>query len=391
MNLLDLAVVAAVIIATVGGYRMGFIGRVISWLGLAVGFYVAVRFLPAIANALHNSSPGTLVVVAVIVLVGGAMVGQALGLVAGSRLHHVLPLGPLRLADRAVGAAVGAAGITAVLWLLIPSLAAAPGWPARAVSGSAISRWVSRDLPTPPSALQVLRRLVGSNAPEVFSVLQPGVSSGPPPADIPLSPPVAASVLASTVKVEGQACNRIYEGSGFAVAPDLVVTNAHVVAGEPAGQTAVLLPNGSHLAADVVMFDPRRDLAVLSVKGLGEKPLPVATAHVGQIGAVFGHPNGQDQVAVTPARVSQEEQAVGRDLYDLHTTRRDVLILAAALAHGDSGGALVDTSGQVIGVAFAISADQAGTSYALSASELRAALTEPRAPHTPTGPCLTGG
>ncbi len=391
MDLLDLVIVVAAVIAAVGGYRLGFIGRVISWLGLAVGFYVAVRFLPTIVNDLHNSSPGTLVAVSVAVLVGGAMVGQALGLVAGSRLHHVLPLGPVRLVDRAVGAAVGAAGIVVVLWLLVPSLAAVPGWPARAVSGSGIARWVSRDLPTPPSALQVLRRMVGNDAPQVFAVLQPGVSSGPPPAGIPLSGPVASSVLASTVKVEGQACNRIYEGSGFAVAPDLIVTNAHVVAGEPVGQTDVLEPNGRRLPADVVMFDPRRDLALLSVRSLDENPLPLANPQVGQVGAVFGHPNGQDQVAVTPARVAQEEVAVGRDLYDVHTTRREVLVLASALAHGDSGGALVDTAGQVVGVAFAISADQPDVSYALATSELRSALAEPRAPHTPTGPCLTGG
>lgn len=391
MDTLDLIVALAVVAAAVGGYRMGFLGRVISWLGLAAGFYVAVRFLPTIVNDLHQSSPGTLVAVAVVVLVGGAMVGQALGLLAGSRLHHILPLGPLRLVDRAVGAVVGAAGIVAVLWLLLPSLAAVPGWPARAVSGSAISRWVSRDLPTPPSALQVLRRLVGNDAPQVFAVLQPGSSPGPPPANSPLSPGLQASVLASTVKVQGEACNRIYEGSGFAVAPNLVVTNAHVVAGEPAGQTSVLLPDNRTLPADVVMFDPRRDLALLDVPSLGENPLALASPRIGELAAVFGHPNGQDPVAVTPARVAQEEIAVGRDLYDAHTTRRDVLVLASALAHGDSGGALVDTSGQVVGVAFAISANQAGTSYALGTSELKAALLEHRAAHTSTGPCLTGG
>lgn len=391
MDILDLVIVVAAVVAALGGYRMGFIGRVISWLGLALGFYVAVRSLPSVINDLHNSSADTLVAVSVVVLVGGAMVGQALGLVAGSRLHHVLPLGPLRLADRGVGAAVGAAGILAVLWLLIPSLAAVPGWPARAVSGSAIARWVSRTMPAPPSALQVLRRMVGNNAPQVFAVLQPGVSSGPPPAGIPLSATLASALQASTVKVMGQACNRIYEGSGFAVAPDLIVTNAHVVAGEPVGQTAVLEPDGRRLPADVVMFDPRRDLALLSVRSLDETPLPLANPQVGQVGAVFGHPNGQDPLAITPARVSQEEVAVGQDLYDTHTTRREVLILASALAHGDSGGALVDTSGQVVGVAFAISADQPDVSYALAASEVRAALAEPRARHTPTGPCLTGG
>jgi S1-C subfamily serine protease len=140
------------------------------------------------------------------------------------------------------------------------------------------------------------------------------------------------------------------------------------------------------------MFDPRRDLALLSVPSLGERPLALLVAHAGATGAVFGHPNGQNALAVTPARIAREEEAVGRDLYDRSDTKRDILVLAAALAHGDSGGPLVNAVGQVIGVAFAISADQAGTSYALSTKELRAALTAPRRPAgVSTGPCLTSG
>jgi S1-C subfamily serine protease len=114
-------------------------------------------------------------------------------------------------------------------------------------------------------------------------------------------------------------------------------------------------------------------------------------AHAGATGAVFGHPGGQANIAVSPARVVQEEEAVGRDLYDSHDTRRDILVLAAALAHGDSGGPLVAPDGSVIGVAFAISADQSGTAYALSVNELNAALSEPRSNSgAPTGSCLTG-
>ncbi len=95
-------------------------------------------------------------------------------------------------------------------------------------------------------------------------------------------------------------------------------------------------------------------------------------------------------MAVTPARVAQEIEAVGKDLYDTSNTTRNVLVLAATLAHGDSGGPLVNPAGQVIGVAFAISADQPSTSYALSTTELEAALTEARNPSgTSTGPCLT--
>jgi S1-C subfamily serine protease len=115
-------------------------------------------------------------------------------------------------------------------------------------------------------------------------------------------------------------------------------------------------------------------------------------AHAGATGAVFGHPNGVNSIVVRPARVAHEEEAVGRDLYDSSNTKRDILVLAAALAHGDSGGPLVNSAGEVIGVAFAISADQPGTSYALSTSELQAALAESRSPSgMSTGPCLTNG
>jgi S1-C subfamily serine protease len=387
----DLIVLALVVAAAVGGYRLGFVGRVTSWLGLALGFYVAVRLLPSIIVDLSSASPGAQLTVAVLLLVGGAMVGQALGLLVGSRLHHALPLGPVRQVDRVVGGGVGIVGVIAALWLLLPSIAAVPGWPARATANSGISRWVSVHLPAPPDALQVLRRLIGQDAPQVFAVLHPGGSAGTAPSSSPLTAALTSAVTASTVKVEGQACNRIFEGSGFAVATDLVVTNAHVVAGEPPGQTSVLLPTGARLPAAVVMFDPRRDLALLRVNSLGERPLPVQVAHAGANGAVFGHPNGQDPVAVTPARVAQEEEAVGRDLYDSSNTKRDILVLAAALAHGDSGGPLVDAGGAVIGVAFAISADQPSTSYALSTTELTAALAQPRNPSgASTGPCLTG-
>lgn len=390
-DVLDVIIAAVAAAAAVGGYRLGFLGRVASWAGLALGFYVAVRVLPPIIVHLRNASAQELVIVAVAILVGGAMIGQALGLIAGSRLHRFLPLGPLRLADRAVGGVVGVAGVFAVLWLLIPSLAAVPGWPAREVSGSAISRWVSGTFPAPPDALEVLRRLVGNNAPQVFAVLQPGFSSGPPPAAVPLSPAVVSAVEASTVKVEGQACSEILEGSGFAVAHDLIMTNAHVVAGEPPGQTSVMLPSGRILPATVVMFDPRIDLALLSVRGLGENPLPLATPQVGESGAVFGHPEGQDPIAVSPARVSQDEEAVGRDLYDTQDVKRNILVLASTLQHGDSGGPLVSTGGQVVGVAFAISADQPDVAYALAESEVVAALGEARSASAPTGACLAGG
>ncbi|MDQ3574850.1 MAG: trypsin-like peptidase domain-containing protein, partial [Actinomycetota bacterium] len=211
---------------------------------------------------------------------------------------------------------------------------------------------------------------------------------GPPPAATGLSSAVLARVGASTVKVTGIACQRIQDGSGFAAGPDTIVTNAHVVAGQRAGRTQVIRPDGRRLGASVVAFDADRDLAVLRVPGLGQQPLGVGTGSVGSQGAVLGHPGGQEALRAAPAAVRQRVQAVGRDLYDDRSTRRDVFVLAASLRPGDSGGALVNTAGNVMGVAFAIAPDRPGTAYAVTEQELRAVLSRPRGGTVSTGPCL---
>ncbi|HEX3541932.1 MAG TPA: MarP family serine protease [Acidimicrobiales bacterium] len=389
MDALDVLIIVLAVAAAVGGYRLGFLARAVSWVGLAVGLYLAARFLPAIIRTLNLSDPAMRLLIAFGVLVAGALAGQAVGLLAGARLHRALPLGPVREIDRGVGAGVGALGVLVALWLLLPSIAAAPGWPARAATSSTISRWVDSTFPRAPDALQVLRRLVGPDAfPQVFNSLHPGEAVGTPPASAGISAAVDARVKSATVKVEGQACDRIQDGSGFAVAIDLVATNAHVVAGEGRGRTKVLTFAGATLPATVVLFDPDRDLALLRVPGLGESPLPRAAGHVGETGAVYGHPNGQDALALQPAQIADNVTAVGRDLYDSHETSRNVFILSSALRPGDSGAPLVNQAGAVTGVAFAIAPDRPATAYALASSELNAVLQAPVAGAVGTGPCL---
>ena len=331
-------------------------------------------------------------------LLGGAFLGQAIGLLIGMKIHHFIPLGPLRAVDDAIGAAVGLLGVLVAVWLLIPSMGSVPGWPSRQARNSTIARLVDRNFPQPPDTMQTLRRLVGDQGfPQVFSALVPAKDTGPPPADSGMSAALQARIAASTVKVEGEACRRIQEGSGWTVGRGLVLTNAHVVAGEV--HTVVRLPNsrGTTLPARVVSFDAGRDLALLSVPALSEAPLPLLNAPktapaqqhlVGDQGAVFGHPGGQDALRITPALVRQYVSALGRDLYDAHDTKRDVFILASDLMPGDSGGALVDTTGTVIGVAFAIAPDRPGTSYALSYTEVSAFLAMPPSGSASTGPCL---
>jgi S1-C subfamily serine protease len=386
VNLLDLIIVTVAVVAVLGGYRLGLLARAASWAGLALGLVVGARLLPQVVDALRNATPSNRLLVAVGMLVGAAFIGQALGLLVGGAVQKVIPLGPLRTADRVAGAIAGGLGVAVAVWLLLPSMADVPGWWSREARNSRIARAIA-DVPLrPPDTLQALRRLVGNdNFPKVFDALRPAPNTGPPPADSGLPPDVVARVIQSTVRVEGVACRRIQDGSGFAVAADTIVTNAHVVAGEK--QTDVITPAGRRVRAAVVVFDPDRDLAVLAVPGLREAPLSIANGKEGETGAVFGHPGGQKDVAVSPAAIRQQIVAVGRDLYDRHETRRQVFILAADLRPGDSGGALADRDGAVMGVAFAIAPDRPGTAYALTSEELRAVLAKPRR-SADTGPCL---
>jgi S1-C subfamily serine protease len=391
VNQLDLIVIVMLIAAGLGGWRLGFLARMFSWFGLAIGVFAASQLLPSVLRAISYSDSATRAAAAVLVLLGGAFAGQALGLMVGLRIHKFLPLGPMRMVDKSVGAALGAVGVILSFWLFIlPWLVDLPGWPAQQARSSTVAKLVDRLAPPPPDKMQALRRLVGDHTfPEVFDKLGPAPETGPPPAETGFAPGVQERIAASTVKIEGEACRRIQEGSGFAISQDLVSTNAHVVAGVKA--PAVIRPDGRRLPASIVYFDSDRDIALLSVRGLNQTVLPLATAKVNDRGAVFGHPGGQDQLRVAPARVSQEVTARGRDLYDSHRTDRDVFVLASTLHPGDSGAALTDLQGRVVGMAFAIAPDQPNTAYALTSKELQAALAGPRVAGTNSGPCLANG
>lgn len=389
MNLLDLVILVAAAAAAVGGYRLGFTTRAISWLGMLVGIVAAARATGPVARAMEGASSGRLALTGVAMLVAGAFLGQAVGLLIGNQLQLAIPEGRAQRVDRAGGAVMGVVGVAAVVWLLTPSLAQVQGEVARLTRTSAIARALDDLLPEAPPSLRDLEGLVGADLPAVLADLEPAPDLGDPPAATGLSQAMAEQVAASTVRVESAGCRQRQTGSGSVLGPDLVVTNAHVVAG--ADEVGVALqPGGELLQARVVAFDSARDLAVLSVPGIGRPVLPVVEAELGDEGAVFGYPGGGD-LTLSPFAVGDIRTASGRDIYGDEGTSRELLFLAATLHPGDSGAAVVDQDGSVVGVAFAIAPDRSDVAYALTAGEVAAVLDEvdPAGEATAdTGPCL---
>jgi len=391
VNALDLVVVVLAFGAAVGGWRLGFIARALGWVGVGVGLVFASRFVPRVVTTFGGTRPENRAAVAVGFLLLAAALGQTVGLGLGAVVHRVMPMPkPLPRWDRAAGAAIGALGVIVLLWMVIPSFATAKGWPARMARGSSIVAAIERWGPTQPSRFAAWGRAISDAPyPSALGTLQTPPNPGPPPGTS-INQAVNLRVRASTVKVTGRACDEIQEGSGWVAAPGIVVTNAHVVAGEHS--TSVIGPTGRTLHATVIAFDPIRDVSVLDVPGLRARPLTMTKGGVGVVGAVYGHPRGGPLTA-SPARVGDEIVAVGTDIYRTGSSRRQVYVLASVLAPGDSGGALVNRDGSVIGMAFAIDPGRNATAYALTDAEITPVLDPVRAgdePSVDTGRCLVG-
>lgn len=387
MNLLDLIVLMAIVAAAAGGYRLGFLARFSSWVGMFLGLVVTARVIPWILDRLDGSDDMTQFVLATSMLVMGAFAGQAFGLLVGSELRSSLPGHRSRRADHLAGATAGVVGVAVAAWLLVPAMEEVDGWPSSLSEGSLIAEGIADLLPAPPDTLGTVGRIVGADRfPQVFTERAPA-QVGPPPADSGLDAATAAGVGRSIVRVEAVACGRIQEGTGVVVGRELVLTNAHVVAGQES--LRVEEPDGRERTASVVAFDSRRDLAVVAVRGLELPSLEMSTgASIGDIGGVFGHPGGGG-LAISPYRIDDALRARGRDLYDREDIDRDVLVLGAALEPGDSGAPLVAPDGIMVGLAFAVAPDGSEVAYALTVTEVEAFLaTNDVTVVVSSGPCV---
>ncbi|MEI2730558.1 MAG: MarP family serine protease [Dermatophilaceae bacterium] len=382
----------------VSGFRHGLLVSALSLVGFLGGGFVGMMVLPGLFErwswARENDLGGRVLLILGVFLM--ASVGQRLALAVGSRLRDRVHAGPARALDSVLGAVATVSAASVLVWFVAGGLRSSGSPLARSIGQSAVLRAIDTVVPPQTAALftgfrQMLDR---GGFPRVFEGIgrEPIAPVDPPGAAIASSDAVVRAA-ASVVKVTGlaEACARGQEGSGFVVATDRVLTNAHVVAGMPSPTVQV---GGSRrsLPARVVVFDPARDLAVLAVDGLGVAPLPLGGQLAdGDEAVVAGYPL-DGPLRLDPARVRATVDAVGSDIYDRPGVRRQVYSLYTRVEPGNSGGPLLDSAGRVVGVVFAKSLDDDLTGYAVTLAEARPILDQ-AASHgsaVPVGACTAG-
>jgi S1-C subfamily serine protease len=260
-----------------------------------------------------------------------------------------------------------------IAWMIATPLTAVPGL-AKPIKSSVVLGGVNDAMPEAARSLPTdLRKLLDASG--FVSFLDPFQKA--PSADI--APPdtalqksaIVGELRSSVVKIRGNApsCSRSLEGSGFVVAPQRVMTNAHVVAGTD--EVAIETPGG-RLPARVVYFNPEVDVAVLAVPRLQAKALPLSDveAKAGDSAIVLGYPLDGPYTA-TPARVRSRINLRGPDIYASKTVQRDVFTVRAAIRSGNSGGPMVDPAGNVIGVVFGAAVEDPDTGFTLTANQVR--------------------
>ncbi len=328
------------------GFRRGFIVAVLSFGGFAIGSFIGTRLGPLLLRE-GSSSPYAPAFGLIGALLAGAILASGLEGV-GFRLRRTLVLPGLGVLDGVLGALLSAALALAIAWILAAVVVQTAGTARlRAdIQRSEILRELNQLLPPTGPILNILASL--DPLPSISGPL-PNVS--PPPAAIARDPGVRAASH-SVVRVLGTACGLAIEGSGWVAQPGIVVTNAHVLAGEH-DTTVEVSGREPQLSAYAIAFDPTNDIAVLRVPGLSVPSLTLAdNPRSGRAGAILGYPeNGSFDAR--PGRIGTTQTIVTDDAYGRGPVSRLLTPLRGLVRPGNSGGPLVDRDGHVLTTVFA--------------------------------------
>src|SRR3954447_11011116 len=361
------------------GFGQGLIAGGLALASFALGAFLGSRLGPVLLS--HGShSPYAPLVALVAALMLGAVFASVLE-VAGFHLSRRLPQ------ELGVLDGVGGSVLVACMGLLLV-------WIAGAV---ALQTPGARELREPIQRSEILQRLNAVLPPsgpilkalarfDPFPAIRgPAVNVPPPNSKIARDPEVRAAGR-SVVRVLGTACGLGVQGSGWVGGQGIVVTNAHVVAGQD-DTTVQLGGDGPSVDAQAVWYDTRNDLAILRAPGIGDAPARAlhVNAKAGTWAAVLGFPeNGPFDVR--PARLGVTVGVLTQDSYGRGPVQRTITSLRGLVRHGNSGGPVVDGSGRVVATVFAAASGNRRAGYAVPDSVVRGALGRARRA-VDTGPC----
>ena len=389
---LDIAVLVVAFIAAISGWRSGALGSLMSFVGVVLGAIAGVMLAPHIVSHVH--SPRAKLFAALFLILALVVIGEVAGVVLGRAVRGAIRNRGIRTADSMIGVALQLVVVLVAAWLLATPLTSSdqPNL-AAAVRGSKVLAQVDKYAPewlkSVPKRMSTL--LSTSGLPEV---LQPFGRTPIQAVDAPdaslADSLVVANARPSVVKIRGVApgCQKVLEGTGFVIAPNRVMSNAHVVAGS---DSVTVQAEGQTYDATVVSYDPNADISILDVPNLPQRPLVFAEqpAKSGTDAVVLGYPGGGD-FAATPARVREIIELNGPDIYRSTTVNREVYTIRGTVRQGNSGGPMINRAGQVLGVVFGAAVDDNDTGFVLTANEVSRQLAKiGNTDKVPTGACVT--
>ncbi|QTI70170.1 MarP family serine protease [Gordonia sp. L191] len=388
----DIIVVAVALIAAISGFRQGAVASALAVLGVLLGAFAGILLVPHVISRIDD--PTMQLVAAVGVLVALVVIGEIAGMILGHAARGGIRSPELRAIDSGVGLVLQALAALVAMWLIGTLLASSHSQAlTKAVDGSKVLGAVDDAAPGWLAAKPVdeFRRLLeDSKLDGVIPTTNAGQVAPPDPALLDL--PVVAQTEPSVVKIEGEApnCQQALEGSGFVVGPDLIMTNAHVVAGTSTLQAQQ--SDGTSYDADVVLFDSVNDVAILRVDGIDARPLRFAskTASTGDDAIVLGYPQA-GPFQKTAVRVRDMRQLPTANIYRNRQVTREVYTVRGVIRQGNSGGPMLNSAGEVLGVVFATSENAADeTGYVLTAALVQKDLAraQGRYGRVSTGACV---
>ena len=369
MDWLDLFILLFLVAALVRGTEVGFVRQFFSTLGFFSGVFLGAWINSFMTPLVHTPTTRALLSLSLIISFAIGLMG--VGEYAGLRIKfHIRDADLTNRLDRFFGAVLAGLGVLAMVWLGASVFRTVPdgGWQ-RQIRNSRVVATIDSKLPSAPKFLTQLGHLIDPNSfPQVFTGLEPQLATDAPLPDMGALNPAVQLARPSVVKVEGEGCDSEVEGSGFVAESDLVITNAHVVAGVKSPY--VLDQKGKH-SAKVVMFDPNLDIAVLKVKNLAGQPLALESRAVDNNtpAAILGYPAGGGFTA-GPGVVLEAFEAEGRNIYNQGNTVREVYSVKTDIEHGNSGGPMIGVNGRVVGVIFAKSINYDHVGYALAMQQV---------------------